>query len=144
MINDAQVAPSGAVAPLVARDIERVEPVPADRYVVPQEISDAPVVAPQIRLTNYLVHHGEYASRLSRTSVHSNVVGASEPLPEALVEPSAQYRTGSSAGPDAAHGVTVSARLSRPLLLIALAVATDASAQEARAWLDKMNRAVED
>jgi sigma-E factor negative regulatory protein RseB len=40
--------------------------------------------------------------------------------------------------------VTVSALLSRPLLLIALAVATDASAQEARAWLDKMNRAVED
>ncbi len=88
MINDAQVAPSGAVAPLVARDVERVEPVPADRYVVPQEVSDAPVIAPQIRLTNYLVHHGEYASRLSRTSVHSNVVGASEPLPEALVEPS--------------------------------------------------------
>ena len=100
------------------------------------------MIAPQIRLTNYLVHHGEYASRLSRTSVHSNVVGASEPLPEALVR--AERRHGSSAGPDAAHGVTVSALLSRPLLLIALAVATDASAQEARAWLDKMNRAVED
>ena len=29
MVNYAQVAPSGAVAPLVARDVERVEPVPA-------------------------------------------------------------------------------------------------------------------
>ena len=38
----------------------------------------AGAVAPQIRLTNYLMHHGEYASRLSRTSVHSNVVGAAE------------------------------------------------------------------
>lgn len=36
------------------------------------------------------------------------------------------------------------ASLSRPLLLLALVVAADASAQEARAWLDKMNRAVED
>jgi hypothetical protein len=45
------------------------------------------------------VHHGEYASRLSRTSVHSNVVGAVEvprngesattdtkPLPQAVTE----------------------------------------------------------
>lgn len=46
-------------------------------YVVPLEAQDNRVVAPPpIRLTNYLMHHGEYASRLSRTSVHSNVVGA--------------------------------------------------------------------
>lgn len=46
-------------------------------YVVPREPQDNRVTAPpQIRLTNYLMHHGEYASRLSRTSVHSNVVGA--------------------------------------------------------------------
>src|SRR5690606_23660619 len=46
-------------------------------YVVPSEPQDNRVVAPPpIRLTNYLMHHGEYASRLSRTSVHSNVVGA--------------------------------------------------------------------
>lgn len=48
-------------------------------YVVPVEPEDNRVVAPPpIRLTNYLMHHGEYASRLSRTSVHSNVVGASD------------------------------------------------------------------
>jgi sigma-E factor negative regulatory protein RseA len=35
----------------------------------------APV--PPIRLTNYLLHHGEYAG-LSRTSVHSTVVGSME------------------------------------------------------------------
>ena len=31
-------------------------------------------VAP--RLANYLMHHGEFASGLTRTSVNSNVVGA--------------------------------------------------------------------
>jgi sigma-E factor negative regulatory protein RseB len=41
--------------------------------------------------------------------------------------------------------VTVPApRLSRLLALLALIAAADASAQEARAWLDKMNRAVEE
>jgi sigma-E factor negative regulatory protein RseB len=41
--------------------------------------------------------------------------------------------------------VTVpSSRLNRSLLLLALAVTADASAQEARSWLDKMNRAVEE
>lgn len=34
--------------------------------------------------------------------------------------------------------------IGRPLLMLSLLVAADASAQEARAWLDKMNRAVED
>jgi negative regulator of sigma E activity len=51
----------------------------ARSYVVPQDIEQAvsPVQAP-IRLTNYLVHHGEYTSLLGRTSVHSNLVGAFE------------------------------------------------------------------
>lgn len=89
MINDARIEPSAAGSPLTASAL--VEPsqaaAPAPSYVVPRDVSDIPVVAPQIRLTNYLMHHGEYASRLSRTSVHSNVVGASERLPEALIEP---------------------------------------------------------
>jgi negative regulator of sigma E activity len=50
-------------------------------YVVPQDLTQQPAVVPSIRLTNYLVHHGEYASGLSRTSVHSNVVGAAEVVP---------------------------------------------------------------
>ncbi len=72
----------GAAAPTTAFN---ASPPPAARqwtepasYTVPQDVSDAPTVAPQIRLTNYLVHHGEYTSGLSRTSVHSNVVGAAE------------------------------------------------------------------
>lgn len=48
-------------------------------YVVPREPTSHPVVAPPIRLTNYLINHSEYTSPLSRTSVHSNVVGAADP-----------------------------------------------------------------
>jgi len=89
MINDARIVPSTAGSPLTASQAlqaRQAAEAPAS-YVVPRDVSDAPAIAPQIRLTNYLVHHGEYASRLSRTSVHSNVVGASEPLPEAFVRP---------------------------------------------------------
>ena len=50
-------------------------------YVVPQDAAESGPVAPPIRLTNYLMRHGEYASGLSRTSVHSNVVGAVESAP---------------------------------------------------------------
>jgi negative regulator of sigma E activity len=47
-------------------------------YVVPQDAAASGPVVPPIRLTNYLMRHGEYASGLSRTSVNSNVVGAGE------------------------------------------------------------------
>jgi negative regulator of sigma E activity len=47
-------------------------------YVVPQGIEQR-LVSPPIRLTNYLMHHSEYASHLSRTSVHSNVVATGQP-----------------------------------------------------------------
>ena len=50
-------------------------------YVVPQDAAESGPVAPPIRLTNYLMRHSEYASGLSRTSVHSNVVGAVESAP---------------------------------------------------------------
>jgi len=43
-------------------------------YVVPQATDPSGVGAP-IRLTNYLMHHGEFASGLTRTSVNSNVLG---------------------------------------------------------------------
>jgi negative regulator of sigma E activity len=83
-LNVARVgAPSAGAAlsaPLQARSVE-----PAPSYVVPQEVADAPAIAPAVRLTNYVMHHSEYASRLSRTSVRSNVVGAAELLP--AVEP---------------------------------------------------------
>ena len=73
MINDARVVPGGAGLPapvaLQARDVEV-----APSYVVPREVPQRRAVTPPIRLTNYLVHHGEYASRLTRTLVNSNVV----------------------------------------------------------------------
>lgn len=60
-------------------------------YVVPQDILESGPVTPPppIRLTNYLMHHGQYASRLSRTSVNSNVVGGADlpPETESLVQP---------------------------------------------------------
>jgi negative regulator of sigma E activity len=76
LLNDARMA-DGAGLTASTPEPREVIAAPAS-YVVPQEVSDAPVVLPAIRLTNYLVHHGEYASGLSRTSVHSNVVGAVE------------------------------------------------------------------
>jgi negative regulator of sigma E activity len=94
VLNDARTAPNGGSSELIATNPPEASraPAPAASYVVPQEVSDIPVLAPQIRLTNYLMHHGEYASRLSRTSVHSNVVGASKPIPEAVVQPASALR----------------------------------------------------
>lgn len=47
-------------------------------YVVPQEPPRQGSVALPIRYTNYLMHHGEYASGLNRTLVRSNVVSTRE------------------------------------------------------------------
>jgi len=80
--------PATASVPLQARAAES-----APSYVVPRETSDAPIVAPAVRLTNYVMHHSEYASRLSRTSVHSNVVGAGELLPPAETVPAKHATT---------------------------------------------------
>jgi hypothetical protein len=60
----------------------------AASYVVPQGVEDRRTVTPPIRLTNYLMHHGEYASGLTRTSVHSNVIGAAAPAALPLTETS--------------------------------------------------------
>ena len=77
-VTNPETVPSRAVAvtapapvPLQARDA-----VEAPSYVVPPDVAETRVVTPPIRLTNYLMHHSEYASRLSRTSVRSNVVSA--------------------------------------------------------------------
>lgn len=43
-------------------------------YVVPPESAEQRIVSPELRLTNYLVRHGEYASGIGRTVVHSNVM----------------------------------------------------------------------
>jgi len=85
-VNVARVGVPGAAAAINAPLQTRVQsPKPPPSYVVPRETSDPPAIGtpPEIRLTNYVMHHSEYASRLQRTSVHSNVVGAAELLPPA-------------------------------------------------------------
>jgi negative regulator of sigma E activity len=59
--------------------------VPVPIYVVPQDTDESHTDTP-IRLTNYLMHHGEFASGLSRTSVNSNVLGG-------VIEPAAVVET---------------------------------------------------
>lgn len=59
-------APAAAV-----QATQRAEPA---SYVVPQEPASNQMISSPIRLTNYLMHHGEYTSRLGRTIVNSNVV----------------------------------------------------------------------
>jgi negative regulator of sigma E activity len=83
-------APGGGAATLNA-PLQTRAAEPAASYVVPRETSDAPVVpAPAMRLTNYVMHHSEYASRLGRLPVHSNVVGAAELLPATDSQPPPQ------------------------------------------------------
>ncbi len=78
LVNGTGGAPPGANgAAVLARD-----QVVAPSYVVPQDATPAGPVTSPIRLTNYLIHHSEYASGLGRASVSSNVVGASvAPMP---------------------------------------------------------------
>jgi len=86
-LNDASSGPSDVVSATVAPGAW-AEP---DSYVVPGENSAAPpVTAPPIRLTNYLMQHGSYASMLNRTSVHSNVIGKRDPEPAQQFEAEAE------------------------------------------------------
>jgi len=78
-MNEPAVSP-GALLPVAATPLQTRDTVVAPSYVVPQDTDQSRTVAP-IRLTNYLMHHGEFASGLTRTSVNSNVVGAAlEPV----------------------------------------------------------------
>lgn len=75
-LNDTSVPATPAVAATqTAGDV-----VAPASYVVPREVAEGHPITPTIRLTNYLVHHGEYTSGLGRTSVHSNLVAAPEIL----------------------------------------------------------------
>jgi sigma-E factor negative regulatory protein RseA len=83
-LNEAALAP-GNSPPLAAAPARAGGAVLAPSYVVPQDVDPSGTIAP-IRLTNYLMRHGEFASGLTRTSVSSNVVGADlEPVPEVTV-----------------------------------------------------------
>jgi negative regulator of sigma E activity len=89
LVNESGVAPNGAAGGTVlARD-----QVVAPSYVVPQDATPAGPVTSPIRLTNYLIHHSEYASGLGRASVSSNVVGATvEPMPAQAEDAELQWR----------------------------------------------------
>jgi sigma-E factor negative regulatory protein RseA len=71
-LSDTALAP-GELTPVAGAAQQSGEAVEAPSYVVPAVSDRARTIAP-IRLTNYLMHHGEYASGLTRTSVSSNVV----------------------------------------------------------------------
>ena len=94
-LNEASIAPIPATA-IGALPLQVSDPVRAPSYVVPQGTDLSRTDAP-IRLTNYLMHHGEFASGLTRTSVNSNVLGGaiepavtetrvSKPIPEEGLE----------------------------------------------------------
>ncbi len=70
--NIAPQSPAPTTGALVADGGERAPPA---TYVVPQEPAAASMVQVPIRLTNYLVNHGEYASGLRRAAIHSEIVG---------------------------------------------------------------------
>ena len=87
-LNEATVAP-GVAAGVTGTQLQSRDAV-APSYVVPSATDDQSRVGAPIRLTNYLMHHGEFASGLTRTSVNSNVVGAElEPVitDSAVVKP---------------------------------------------------------
>jgi negative regulator of sigma E activity len=73
-LNEPPLAPSGA-GTLAATPLE-IRDTAAPSYVVPLDTDPSRTTATP-RLTNYLMHHSEYASGLTRTSVNSNVVSAS-------------------------------------------------------------------
>jgi sigma-E factor negative regulatory protein RseA len=81
-VNETSLAPARGV-PLAGAPSQVSNGIEAPSYVVPQEVTGGRTVTPPIKLTNYLMHHGEYASGLTRTSVHSNVLGAATELPVA-------------------------------------------------------------
>ncbi|HEX5420439.1 MAG TPA: sigma-E factor negative regulatory protein [Gammaproteobacteria bacterium] len=85
---------SSLVAPLAAENTHG-----SPSYVVPQDPpqSGSTVQAP-IRLTNYLVHHGEFTSLLNRTWVYSTVVGGFDASIVDTAEDSAAPSTSSGAG----------------------------------------------
>ncbi|HEY8521243.1 MAG TPA: sigma-E factor negative regulatory protein [Gammaproteobacteria bacterium] len=73
-------APAGALTASQWREPESYV-VPA-QDATPRERRELP-----IRLTNYLVQHGQYASHLNRTAVHSNVISVNHTEMPAAPEP---------------------------------------------------------
>jgi sigma-E factor negative regulatory protein RseA len=70
--NITRQSPVSTTGARVANGVEQGAPV---TYVVPREPVGASMVRVPVRLTNYLVNHGEYASGLRRAAIHSDIVG---------------------------------------------------------------------
>jgi sigma-E factor negative regulatory protein RseA len=73
----------GSVGDPAAGDQATAAAVPVPSYAVERPARPASVVQPSvrpsaqpIRLTNYLVHHGEFATRLGQPWIHSNVISS--------------------------------------------------------------------
>ena len=69
----------------MARTAASLPEEPVGSYAAPQAAVDhvvppgnSPLAAPPIRLTNYLITHGEYASGIGRTSIHTDVISHQE------------------------------------------------------------------
>jgi sigma-E factor negative regulatory protein RseA len=82
--NSDQLNIADGTAPLVAQQTtigDANNTVPS--YIVPQNPENGlgvpePIIQSPIRLTNYLVRHGEYAFGIGRTSIHSSVVSGQD------------------------------------------------------------------
>jgi len=75
---------SGTPGAPIAQIDSAAKTVRAPTYVVPVAQQEIPgLVRPRIRLTNYLVNHGQYASSLGRHRINSSVLAYEEtPVPE--------------------------------------------------------------
>ena len=82
-LNELRSTPLPAVAS--STGIDTLSEAPS--YVVPQDPVGTQNALPPIRLTNYLMRHGEYASGLSRQSIHSIVVGQDEAPEDVNADP---------------------------------------------------------
>ncbi len=82
LYDPAQIGP-GETVPILAAQQTTTQDDRALSYVVPQDAGLAlsvaePIIQQPIRLTNYLVRHGEYAIGIGRTSIHSSVVSGQD------------------------------------------------------------------
>jgi len=73
-LRSAGIGGGSASGPAAVGELQALEDIEVPTYTVPREPVERRLVSPPIRLTNYLMHHVEYAAPLTRTSFHSNVV----------------------------------------------------------------------
>lgn len=65
-------------AAALGESLQASQSLDAPSYVVPLQPASSQRINAPIRLTNYLMHHGEYASGLNRTLIRSSVVSTRE------------------------------------------------------------------